>query len=107
MARRGRVDLTSRLEGTARLAPRPLFWHYPHYGNQGGFPGGAILEGDWKWIERYGEGGEFYDIANDPGEARDVAADHPGRAKALAARLETWRRRVDAKLPSANPLAGR
>src|SRR3984885_3136320 len=35
------------------LAPRLLFWHYPHYGNQGGSPGGAIRAGDWKLIEWY------------------------------------------------------
>ncbi|MEI8382227.1 MAG: sulfatase, partial [Planctomycetota bacterium] len=30
------------------LSDRPLFWHYPHYGNQGGAPGGAVRDGDWK-----------------------------------------------------------
>jgi arylsulfatase A-like enzyme len=27
--------------------PRTLYWHYPHYANQGSRPGGAIREGDW------------------------------------------------------------
>ncbi|MCA8972707.1 MAG: sulfatase, partial [Planctomycetes bacterium] len=34
-------------------AERPLFWHYPHYGNQGGFPSGAVRLGDWKLIYLY------------------------------------------------------
>jgi len=31
----------------------PLFWHYPHYGNQGGRPVGAVRNGDYKLIEWY------------------------------------------------------
>src|SRR6185503_7887986 len=45
---------------TARLltkgeppAPRAFFWHFPHYTNQGGRPGGAVRRGDWKLIEHY------------------------------------------------------
>ena len=33
-----------------------LYWHYPHYSNQGGIPSGAIRMGDWKLIERYEDG---------------------------------------------------
>src|SRR5205807_6858990 len=28
-----------------------LYWHYPHYANQGGKPGGAIRAGDFKLVE--------------------------------------------------------
>ncbi|MCG8481326.1 MAG: hypothetical protein MI724_19685 [Spirochaetales bacterium] len=28
-----------------------LFWHYPHYGNQGGTPASSIRRGDYKLIE--------------------------------------------------------
>ena len=98
------VDLTAMLEGAAALEPRPLFWHYPHYGNQGGFPGGAVLLEGWKWIERYGGNGELYHIARDIGEQRDLAREHPGRAKALASKLAEWRESVDAKMPQANPI---
>lgn len=43
------VSLLPLLEGR-RIADRPLFWHYPHYGNQGGDPSSIIREGDWKLI---------------------------------------------------------
>jgi arylsulfatase A-like enzyme len=33
------------------IPERPLFWHYPHYSNQGGAPNGAVRLGDWKLIE--------------------------------------------------------
>ena len=49
------VNLLPVLLGTAIAVPeRPLFWHYPHWGNQGGSPGGAIRDGHWKLIEFYG-----------------------------------------------------
>ena len=48
------VDITALLKGGS-IGARPLFWHYPHYGNQGGQPGSAIRAVDWKlieWMER-------------------------------------------------------
>src|SRR3546814_6806382 len=35
------------------LPERPLIWHYPHYGNQGGEPSSIIRLGDWKLIHYY------------------------------------------------------
>ena len=43
------VSLVPLLKGEA-IDERPLFWHYPHYGNQGGEPSSIIREGDWKLI---------------------------------------------------------
>ena len=40
------VSLLPLLKGKT-IAERPLFWHYPHYSNQGGEPVSMILEGDW------------------------------------------------------------
>src|SRR6185312_11050050 len=55
---------------------RALFWHYPHYGNQGGAPGAAIRRGDWKLIEWLEDGRvELFDLAADPGEQIDLAAE--------------------------------
>ncbi len=98
-------------EVEAALRQRPLFWHYPHYGNQGGFPGGAVLAGGWKWVERYGAGedgaalGELYRLADDVEERVDLARAEPERARELAGLLARWRGRVDAKMPRPNPLA--
>ncbi|HVV99245.1 MAG TPA: sulfatase, partial [Planctomycetaceae bacterium] len=41
-------SLVSELRGQAPLERDALYWHYPHYANQGGRPGGAIREGDFK-----------------------------------------------------------
>ncbi len=83
---------------------RPLFWHQPHYMNQGGKPAGVAREGDWKLIEQYEDGSlELYNIAKDPSETTDVAATEPNRVAALRGKLEAWRRSVGAETLKANP----
>ena len=105
------VDLLPALRGGPAPPERPLFWHYPHWGNQGGFPGGAVVLGEWKWVERYGPDGvatgELYHLGVDPGELEECSARHPERARDMAARMARWRAEVDAKMPSANPYATR
>ena len=81
-----------------------LFFHYPHYSNQGGRPGGAIRAGRWKLIERYENGLlELYDLESDIGEQRDLAEERPELAAELARRLGEWRERVGAQMPEPNP----
>lgn len=77
---------------------RDLFWHYPHYSNQGGFPGGAIRRGPWKLLERYEDGRvQLYHLENDLGEQHDLAAQYPDRVREMQAALHEWYRNVDAK----------
>lgn len=101
------VDLLPALRSGEAVDERTLFWHYPHHGNQGGFPGGACIRGDWKWVERYtpeGEPiGELYDLGKDEAEAAECAAQHPEVAAGLKAEFAAWRAEVDAKMPTANP----
>jgi arylsulfatase A-like enzyme len=85
------------------LARGPLFWHYPHYGNQGGAPGGVVRDGDWKLIEWYEGGVELYNLANDLGEKHDLAAENPEMVKELQAKFAAWRKDVGALMPTANP----
>ena len=88
----------------ADLKTRDLFWHYPHYSNQGGSPGGAVRSGDWKLIERYGDGAlELYNLRNDPSEQRDLADRQPEKAEELRSTLSAWREDVNANMPTANP----
>ncbi len=91
------VNLKPVLAG-GELPNRPLFWHYPHYSNQGGIPGGAIRVGDFKLIERYEDGQvQLYNLRNDLGEQHDLAADYPEKVGQLRAQLHAWYRDVDAK----------
>ncbi|MDG1361391.1 MAG: sulfatase [Phycisphaerales bacterium] len=84
--------------------PRDLFWHYPHYGNQGGAPSGAIRSGDLKLIEWFEDGRiELFDLASDPGERVDLAPQRPDEVRRLSAALAGWRLGVDAAMPRPNP----
>ncbi|MCA8974282.1 MAG: sulfatase, partial [Planctomycetes bacterium] len=83
---------------TADFAERPLFWHYPHYGNQGGFPSAAVRVGDYKLIERLEDGRvHLFDLRRDPGERNDLAAAEPGRVDEMRTLLHAWYRRHDAR----------
>ncbi len=97
------VSLVPVLKGGS-LEDRPLFWHYPHYGNQGGEPSAIMIQGDWKLIHYFEDGrNELYDIANDIGEQRDLAADNPERAASMLAALQDWQKQAGAKFPVPNP----
>jgi len=98
------ISLAPLLKGESLDREKPLFWHYPHYSNQGGSPHGAIREGDWKLIEWYEDGKlELYNIPQDIGEKNDLAARHPDKAASLRAKLIDWRKEVGALMPTPNP----
>jgi arylsulfatase A-like enzyme len=86
------------------IAPRPLFWHYPHYGNQGGEPSSIIRSGDWKLIHYWEDGrNELYNLTTDIGEQHDLAATETKCADQLWSQLQTWLKATGAKIPQANP----
>jgi arylsulfatase A-like enzyme len=96
------VSLAPLLRGQP-IAPRPIFWHYPHYGNQGGTPGCSVRDGDWKLIEFFEDGRlELYNLVADPSESVNLAADQPQRAKRMHQMLVDWRNSVGAVLPLPN-----
>lgn len=96
------VSLLPLLQGKS-LAPRPIFWHYPHYGNQGGTPGSSVRLGDDKLIEFFEDGRlELYDLRKDLGESKDISAEQPEKTRELAALLHEWQIAVQAKLPAVN-----
>ena len=97
-------SLVPLLERDGGLKRDALFWHYPHYSNQGGRPGGAVRQGNLKLIESYEDGRlELYDLGQDPGERHDLAAERPGEAVRLRNLLRDWRVSVAAQMPRLNP----
>lgn len=97
------VNLVPLLKG-GRIPKRPLFWHYPHYGNQGGEPSSIIRNGDWKLIHYYEDGrNELYNLADDPGEQQDVAPTSKDRVARLRVRLDAWLQETGARMPVRNP----
>ncbi len=86
------------------LPERALFWHYPHYGNQGGAPSAAVRRGDWKLIEWLEDDRvELFNLATDLGEQHNLAAKEPTRVAQLRAELAAWQKQVGAKFPAPNP----
>lgn len=60
--------------------------------------------GDYKLIEFYEDDRvELYNLSDDPGEQRDLAAAMPEKAADLRQRLHDWRTSLDAQLPAKNP----
>ncbi|MBN1342892.1 MAG: sulfatase [Phycisphaerae bacterium] len=86
----------------------PLFWHFPGYLGSGGntwrtTPVGVIRSGDWKLMEFFEDGRlELYDLREDIGEKKDLAAAQPQRVKELHARLLAWRKDLRAPMPTPN-----
>jgi arylsulfatase A-like enzyme len=98
------VSFTPLLAGAEALEREAIFWHYPHYGNQGGTPGSAVRAGDYKLIEFFEDGRlELYHLRNDLCEAHNLVAAEPDVARRLHGLLTTWRASVEAQIPAPNP----
>jgi arylsulfatase A-like enzyme len=94
------LDLTPLLRGEQTLRRDALYWHYPHYSNQGCTPCGAIREGNLKLIEWYEDGRcELYDLDADIGETRDLSSKRTEDVRRLRSRLAEWRVAVGARMP--------
>ncbi len=87
-----------------QTAERPLFWHYPHYSNQGGDPGSAIRYGSYKLIDNFETGRqELYNLKEDISETTDISAKNPEKTKEMHNLLYEWRLKTNAKMMSPNP----
>jgi len=94
------VSLKPILEEKQMSIRRPLYWHYPHYGNQGGNPSSIIQEDGWKLIYYWETGTEeLYDLKNDPSEQQNLSTKRPEMAKAMSKKLMGWLTEVGAKFP--------
>ena len=91
------VDLRPLLEG-GELQRDALYWHYPHYSNQGGIPAGAIRQGDFKLLENYEDGSvALYNLKKDIGETTDISKEHPGKVIEMRDKLHAFYQKHDAK----------
>ncbi len=84
---------------------RDLYWHYPHYGNQGGEPNSTIMNGKYKLIYYWESGiSELYDLDVTPLERKNLAADLPGISEEMKERLVEHLNTTGTLLPSIDPL---
>ncbi len=97
------VSLKPILEGQ-KIADRPLYWHYPHYGNQGGEPSSIIQENGWKLIHYWEDGrDELYNLESDESEQTDLAESTSEIVRELRHKLDVWLSGMNAKLPILDP----
>lgn len=78
-----------------------LYWHYPNYAfHKQNRLGSAIREGPYKLIKYDDDDSlQLYDLSQDIGEKKNLATQSPELAARLAAKLESWLRETDTKLP--------
>ncbi|MCB0104845.1 MAG: sulfatase, partial [Caldilineaceae bacterium] len=85
----------------------PIFWHYPHYGNQGGTPGSSVRAGDYKLIEFFEDGRlELYNLRTDVQEEDNLVGQEGALTQQLHQMLQAWRVAVEAQIPQPNPTYG-
>ena len=82
-----------------KMKERPLYWHYPHYSNQGVEPGSAVRLGKFKLIDNFQSGKqELYDLEKDISETNDISASNPAKTRELFKLLQEWRTTTGAKM---------
>ena len=92
----------------AKLQRDAIFQHFPGYLGAGTdswrtTPVSLVQIGDWKLMEFLEDGRlELYHLSEDIGETKNLAKDHPAKAKELYARLVAWRAEVKAPMPTKN-----
>ncbi len=98
------VSLLSLLRETGTLDREAIFWHYPHYSNQGGTPAAAVVSGPWKLIQWFETGRTaLFNLEQDISETTDLSRIHPAIHDRLLALLKRWQREVEANIPAPNP----
>jgi len=97
------VSLVPVLAGST-IEERDLYWHYPHYGNQGGEPSSVIRHEDWKLIYYHEDGRvEMYNLSDDLEEQTDVASQYPDVVAELQKKLHAWLAKTGAIMPPKDP----
>ena len=94
--------------GKAKLKRDAIYWHFPGYLGAGAntwrtTPAGAIRAGDWKLMEFFEDDRvELYNLRDDLGETKNLAATMPDKADELHEKLLAWREELHAPMPTKN-----
>lgn len=97
------VSLVPLFEG-GKLKDRSLYFHFPHYQGEGGFPTSAIYQDGYKLIYNYQfDDMLLYDIFNDPYEKNNLLNEESKRATKMKKDLFKYLNEVNADIPQLNP----
>lgn len=98
------VSIMPLLMGEEHLDRKAIFWHYPHYGNQGGTPGCSMRMGEYKLIRFFEDNRhELYNLKEDISEENNLADDNPALLVEMQKMLDDWTLEIGAKIPQKNP----
>jgi arylsulfatase A-like enzyme len=98
------VSLVPLLRGKGPPSRKALYWHFPHYSDQGGAPAAAIRQGEWKLIEFFEDNHlELYHLPGDIEEKNDLSRSFPEKAGELKELLQNWQKEQNAKFPKPKP----
>lgn len=94
------ISIVPLLKGRENLDRKDLFFHYPHYGNQGGQPSSAVRCGSWKLTEYYEDSRfELFNLEEDIGEKNDLHMKERKKSAELKDVLYERKKQTGAKLP--------
>ena len=104
------IDITPALQGGV-LNREAIFTYFPHSPPVPDWlpPSMAVHTGDWKLIRLFHQGDNgahdylLYDLANDIGESKNLAAQYPDRVTKLDRLIEGYIREAQTVVPQPNP----
>lgn len=97
----GKSFLAGIYDSNKKLERGPVFFHFPHFSGQGGYPAGAVRDGHWKLVENYETGeDELFNLEEDISESRDLKLKQPEKASELHDLFQEWLLEIDAKMPT-------
>jgi len=96
-------SLLPELNGVSSKQNDAIFWHYPHYHEQGGVPYSAVRWKEWKLIENFQTSTfELYNLKTDISESSNLIDENPEITEKLKLMLKDWRDDVDAQYTTPN-----
>ena len=104
------ISIWSLLLGGPADPSRAIFCHFPHMPPATGtLPATSVRQGNWKLLRFYGDGSEredrleLYNLADESGEANNLAEADPDRADKLNRLIEEHLAETESLVPATNP----
>lgn len=101
------VSLVPLFKGGA-LERDTFYWHFPHYQGEGSYPASSIRKGKFKLVHNYQHNDILlFDVAADPNETKDLAAEMPEKAQELNRKLMAYLKETGGHIPKPRKKKGK